>query len=89
MVVNGLKFPVAELGQNGEHVEGAAVPHVQVVGFLVVLTSSPVVGGPAHLLLVARKVSQAEQVLLSGDQRHPADDRRYGKYARLAMIQIL
>ena len=71
MIVDSLEFPVAELGENGEHVEGAPIAHVQMVGLLVVLARPPIVAGPAHLLLVAGQVAQAQQVLLRSYQRHP------------------
>ena len=64
VIVDGLKLSVAELGQNGQHVERAAVAHIQVVGLLVVLAGPSVVGGPSHLLLVAGQVTQAQQILL-------------------------
>ncbi len=80
MVVDSFKLPVAELGENGEHVEGPPVAHVQMVGLLVVLAGPPVVARPVHLLLVAGQVTQAQQVLLRGNQRHPTQDQYINDY---------
>ena len=49
VVVNCLELPVTNLGQDGEHIEGAPIAHVQTVGLDVVLPGPPVVGRWVHL----------------------------------------
>jgi hypothetical protein len=77
VIIDSLKLPVAKFGEDGEHVERAAVAHVQMVGLLVVLAGSPIVGGTSHLLLVAGQVPQAQQVFLSRYQGHSAYRKIY------------
>ena len=43
VVVNCFELPVTDLGQDGEHIEGATIAHVQTVSLDVVLAGPPVV----------------------------------------------
>ena len=62
MVVDGLKLPVVDLGQYGQHVEGPGVPHLEVVGLRVELPGSPVIRRGVHLHVQVLSKGQNQEI---------------------------